>query len=192
MDAFVTRLPRPQSELGTPARPTPLNEPDQDRPSKRAKREIPDSDSDQSHHSQDEIISTKKFTGKDPARGKDQDVGGPQPTDFENVMAPTDGGTKAIEEYEAIKSSQASAEDEDTNEKAQPLWVKGRSSIYLDAFNLALDTVLEEESHLFDDKENEVFREWRGLDYEAQYLCVHSLLRVLGIRLPCSAMLDCF
>ncbi|KAI8671123.1 Fanconi-associated nuclease [Fusarium keratoplasticum] len=177
MDAFVTRLPRPQSELGTPARPTPLNEPDQDRPSKRAKREIPDSDSDQSHHSQDEIISTKNFAGKDPARGKDQDVGGPQPTDFENVMAPTDGGTKAIEEYEAIKSSQASAEDEDTNEKAQPLWVKGRSSIYLDAFNLALDTVLEEESHLFDDKENEVFRQWRGLDYEAQYLYVRLFLR---------------
>ncbi|KAJ4197709.1 hypothetical protein NW755_000406 [Fusarium falciforme] len=101
-------------------------------------------------------------TNKDPARDKDQDVGGPQPTDLENAMAPTDGGTKAIEEYEAIKSSQASAEDEDTNEKAQPLWVKGRSSIYLDAFNLALDTVLEEESHLFDDKENEVFRQWRG------------------------------
>ncbi|KAM6537027.1 hypothetical protein FALCPG4_002986 [Fusarium falciforme] len=177
MDAFVTRLPRPQSELGTPARPTPLNEPDQSRPLKRAKREIPDSDSDQSHHSQDEIISRKMSTNKDPARGKDQDVDGPQPTDLENAMAPTDGGTKAIEEYEAIKSSQASAEDEDTNEKAQPLWVKGRSSIYLDAFNLALDTVLEEESHLFDDKENEVFRQWRGLDYEAQYLYVRLFLR---------------
>ncbi|WAO88145.1 Fanconi-associated nuclease [Fusarium falciforme] len=116
-------------------------------------------------------------TNKDPARDKDQDVDGPQPTDLENAMAPTDGGTKAIEEYEAIKSSQASAKDEDTNEKAQPLWVKGRSSIYLDAFNLALDTVLEEESHLFDDKENEVFRQWRGLDYEAQYLYVRLFLR---------------
>ncbi|KAL2694245.1 hypothetical protein Neosp_000820 [[Neocosmospora] mangrovei] len=177
MDAFVTRLPRPQSELSTPARPTPLNEPDQDRPSKRAKREIPDSESDQSHHSQDEIIPRKKSTNKDPAKDKDQDVDGPRPTDFENAMAPTDGGTKAIEEYEAIKSSQASAEDEDATEKAQPRWVKGRSSIYSDAFNLALDTVLEEESHLFDDKENEVFRQWRALDYEAQYLCVHSLLR---------------
>lgn len=188
----MTRLPKPQSELGTPARSTPLNEPDQDRPSKRAKREIPDSDSDQSHHSQDVIISRKKSTNKDSTRDKDQDVDGPRPTDFENAMAPTDGGTKAIEEYEAIKSSQASAEDEDTAEKAPPRWVKGRSSIYLDAFNLALDTVLEEESHLFDDKENEVFRQWRGLDYEAQYLCVGSLLRILDIRLPCSVMLDCF
>ncbi|KAI8676806.1 hypothetical protein LRP88_10177 [Fusarium phalaenopsidis] len=177
MDAFVTRLPRPQSELSTPARPTPLNEPDQDRPSKRAKRGIADSDSDQSHHSQDEILSRKRSTSKDPAKDKDQDVDGPRPTDFENAMAPTDGGTKAIEEYEAIKSSQASAEDEGTTEKAQPLWVKGRSSIYLDAFNLALDTVLEEESHLFDDKENEVFRQWRALDYEAQYLYVRLFLR---------------
>ncbi|UPK90600.1 hypothetical protein LCI18_001535 [Fusarium solani-melongenae] len=177
MDAFVTRLPRPQSELGTPARPTPLNEPDQDRPSKRTKREIPDSDSDQSHHSQDEILPGENSTSKDPTRDKDQDVDGPRPTDFENVMAPTDGGTKAIEEYEAIKSSQASAEDEDTTEKAPPQWVKGRSSIYLDAFNLALDTVLEEECHLFDDKENEVFRQWRDLDYEAQYLYVRLFLR---------------
>ncbi|RSL50032.1 hypothetical protein CEP53_008936 [Fusarium sp. AF-6] len=177
MDAFVTRLPRPQSERSTPARSTPLNEPDEDRPSKRPKREIPDSDSDGSCHSQDEIISSKKSTKKDPDRDKDQDVGSPQLTDFENAMAPTEGGTKAIEEYEAIKSSQASAEDENTTEKAQPRWVKGRSSIYLDAFNLALDTVLEEESHLFDDKENEVFKQWRGLDYEAQYLYVRLFLR---------------
>lgn len=188
----MTRLPKPQSDPGTPARPTPLNEPDQDRPSKRPKREISDSDSDPSHHSQGESVPIKKSANKNPAGEKDQDVGGPQPTDFENAMAPTDGGTKAIEEYEAIKSSQASAEDEDATEKAEPRWVKGRSSIYLDAFNLALDTVLEEESHLFDDKENEVFRQWRGLDYEAQYLCVHYSLRAWSIRLPCSVMLDCF
>ncbi|RSM15634.1 hypothetical protein CEP52_000711 [Fusarium oligoseptatum] len=177
MDAFVTRLPRPQSERSTPARSTPLNEPDEDRPSKRTKREIPDSDSDRSHHSQDEITSSKKSVKNGPPRDKDQDVGGPQLTDFENAMAPTEGETKAIEEYEAIKSSQASAEDENITEKARPRWVKGRSSIYLDAFNLALDTVLEEESHLFDEKENEVFRQWRGLDYEAQYLYVRLFLR---------------
>ncbi|KAM0434664.1 hypothetical protein ACHAPT_003763 [Fusarium lateritium] len=178
MDAFVTRLPKPQSELGTPVRPTPLNEPDQDRPSKRAKREVPDSDSDRSYHSQDERIARKKSANKDLVEDNSQDAGGPRPTDFENAMAPSDGGTNAIEEYEAIKSSQASAEDDGATEIAQPQWVKGRSSIYLDAFNLALDTVLEEESHLFDDKENEVFRQWRTLDYEAQYLCVNSLMMV--------------
>ena len=37
-------------------------------------------------------------------------------------------------------------------------------------FNLALDTVLDEESHLFDEAEKAVFEQWRALNYEAQYL----------------------
>jgi Fanconi-associated nuclease 1 len=49
-------------------------------------------------------------------------------------------------------------------------WTKGKSSIYVDAFNLALETVLEDERHLFDEKEIEVFKQWRELEYEAQYL----------------------
>ncbi|KAF3162650.1 hypothetical protein TWF225_006735 [Orbilia oligospora] len=52
-----------------------------------------------------------------------------------------------------------------------------RSSIYVDAFNLALDTVLEEEAYLFDEQEHEVFGKYRGLDYEAQYLYVRLFLR---------------
>lgn len=43
----------------------------------------------------------------------------------------------------------------------------------MDAFNLALDTVLEEESHLFDEAETKVFEDWKALSYEAQYLYVH-------------------
>ena len=50
-------------------------------------------------------------------------------------------------------------------------WIRGESSIYVDAFNLALDTVLEDESHLFDERERRVFDEWKRLDYESQYLC---------------------
>ncbi|KAL5596905.1 uncharacterized protein BROUX77_006853 [Berkeleyomyces rouxiae] len=57
------------------------------------------------------------------------------------------------------------------------LWVKGESSLYVDAFNLALDTVLQDEIHLFDDKEQQVFREWRALDYQEQYLYVRLFLR---------------
>lgn len=49
-------------------------------------------------------------------------------------------------------------------------WGRGKSSIYVDAFNLALETVLAEEAHLFDEAEMEVFRQWRNLAYEAQYL----------------------
>ncbi|CAK7271917.1 hypothetical protein SEPCBS119000_004852 [Sporothrix epigloea] len=52
-----------------------------------------------------------------------------------------------------------------------------RSSIYVDAFNIALDTVLEQEGHLFSEKERAVFSAWRGLDYEAQYLYVRLFLR---------------
>lgn len=47
-----------------------------------------------------------------------------------------------------------------------------KSSIYVDAFNLALETVLSDEGHLFDEAEMDVFRQWRNLSYEAQYLCV--------------------
>ena len=53
---------------------------------------------------------------------------------------------------------------------SQRNWTRGKSSIYVDAFNLALETVLEDEGHLFDEKEMEVFNQWKGLEYEAQYL----------------------
>lgn len=43
-------------------------------------------------------------------------------------------------------------------------------SFYVDAFNLALETVLDEESHLFDEKEMMIFDKWKQLNYEAQYL----------------------
>ncbi|KAF3933919.1 hypothetical protein ABW19_dt0205433 [Dactylella cylindrospora] len=52
-----------------------------------------------------------------------------------------------------------------------------RSSLYVDAFNLALDTVLEDESYLFDEAEHEIFRKYRDLDYEAKYLYVRLFLR---------------
>ncbi|KHJ35619.1 putative coiled-coil domain-containing protein mtmr15 [Erysiphe necator] len=52
-----------------------------------------------------------------------------------------------------------------------------RSSIYVDAFNLVLKTVLQDEGHLFNVKELEVFKNWRELDYEAQYLYTRLFLR---------------
>ncbi|KAF8477299.1 VRR-NUC domain-containing protein [Kalaharituber pfeilii] len=51
------------------------------------------------------------------------------------------------------------------------------SSLYTDAFNLALDTVLAEESHLFNEEEGETFQRYRSLPYEAQYLYVRLFLR---------------
>ncbi|KAI5298212.1 Fanconi-associated nuclease 1, partial [Ascosphaera atra] len=52
----------------------------------------------------------------------------------------------------------------------QRRWVKGKSSLYVDAFNLALDSVLKKESFLFDDAELALFDHWRALSYGAQYL----------------------
>ncbi|RKU46482.1 hypothetical protein DL546_008129 [Coniochaeta pulveracea] len=98
-------------------------------------------------------------------------------TAFESSLPDAKTGKDAIEEYEALLSSQPEEEDSIASRLDQRKWVRGKSSIYVDAFNLALDTVLEDESHLFDEKERKVFEEWRGLDYEAQYLYVRLFLR---------------
>ncbi|KAM0338960.1 hypothetical protein ACHAPQ_001950 [Fusarium lateritium] len=171
MDAFVTRLPKPQSQLRSQIRP---DSPEKERPSKRAKRQgSPDSDSDHSHGShgsQNKTSPTKRIDDTDSVETDLQNDGHSRPTDIETALPPAAEGKEAIEEYEAMKSSQATAEEDGTAEKPPPRWVRGQSSIYVDAFNLALDTVLDEESHLFDEKESEIFMQWRGLNYEAQYL----------------------
>ncbi|KAK4240340.1 VRR-NUC domain-containing protein [Achaetomium macrosporum] len=86
---------------------------------------------------------------------------------------------EAIEEYESLRASQVPLGDEDNvaTRIDNRQWVRGKSSIYVDAFNLALDTVLEDEAHLFDGKERCVFEQWRALSYEAQYLYVRLFLR---------------
>lgn len=82
----------------------------------------------------------------------------------------------AIAEYENSRTAEGGEEDEEELSLQQRLgemkWRKGKSSIYVDAFNLALETVLNEEAHLFNETELEVFRKWDDLSYEAQYLFV--------------------
>jgi Fanconi-associated nuclease 1 len=94
-----------------------------------------------------------------------------QVTDVESCLAPVRIDQESIEDYE---SSQAAAQEisvpDAENRLDQRNWVRGRSSIYVDAFNLALDTVLDEESHLFNAAEQAVFANWKTLSYEAQYL----------------------
>ena len=82
-------------------------------------------------------------------------------TDLERTMPPVKTDKEAIEEYESMR-----AQDRMNSRK----WTKGKTSIYVDAFNLALDTVLDEEGNLFEEAEMSVFENWRGLPYEAQYL----------------------
>lgn len=92
-----------------------------------------------------------------------------RPTELESALPPVKTDKEAIDEYEAMRAAEDVPEDLKSR-LVQRSWVKGKSSIYVDAFNLALDTVLEDEAHLFDEKEMEVFRQWRELEYEAQYL----------------------
>lgn len=104
-----------------------------------------------------------------------------RPTDVENALPPAQSEEAAIAEYETLKLSQSAPEGASVSEKIRPLWIKGRSSIYVDAFNLALDIVLEEESSLFDVRELDVFRQWRELPYESQFLYVSFGIRWIMI-----------
>ena len=79
----------------------------------------------------------------------------------------------AIAEYEAYKAGEQTLQDR----LGKRSWERGRSSIYVDAFNLALGTVLEDEGHLFDKAELDLFDQWKNLNYESQYLYVRLFLR---------------
>lgn len=92
-------------------------------------------------------------------------------TDLETSLPTVQTDEHAIQAYEALKTE----EDDETQpglhvRLRDGIWQKGKSSIYVDAFNLALETVLDEESHLFNEAEMEVFKHWKELSYESQYL----------------------
>lgn len=81
---------------------------------------------------------------------------------------------EAIDEYEAQRAAEQVEKDTHEGRLQDQNWTKGKSSIYVDAFNLALETVLDEENHLFNDAEKALFGYWRKLGYEAQYLSVNT------------------
>lgn len=120
-------------------------------PRKRVKREVPGSE--------DEGFRVEiKEEEKEPK------------TDLESALPDVKIDDDAIKEYEAYKVSEENKSKETSERLEKRAWIRGTSSLYVDAFNLALDTVLDEEGHLFDEAETEVFRIWRTLGYEAQYL----------------------
>ncbi|KAL4992781.1 VRR-NUC domain-containing protein [Aspergillus falconensis] len=104
-------------------------------------------------------------------------------TELESALPPVEADTQAIEEYESLQISGDWEEEELSLQERMRSgkWRKGKSSIYVDAFNLALDTVLAEEAHLFSEAEKEVFRHWRQLSYESQYLYVRLFLRKTSV-----------
>jgi fanconi-associated nuclease 1 len=97
-------------------------------------------------------------------------------TDLESALPPIQTDKEAIEAYEATRAAEQ-AELGLGGRLGERKWTRGRSSIYVDAFNLALETVLADEEHLFDEAEHAVFKLWQGLSYEAQYLYVRLFLR---------------
>lgn len=128
------------------------------KPGTKSRRdEVPDSDAD----SDNEVVHDDEPTGD-------------KRTDLETALPSIQTDQEAIEAYEA---SRAAGELDLQGRLAESKWERGKSSIYVDAFNLALETVLEEESHLFDEAEHAVFQQWRDFSYEAQYLYVRLFLR---------------
>lgn len=99
----------------------------------------------------------------------DEDQRFARPTELERALPSIKTDKAAIADYEAARAAEVEVLDL-RGRLGQRKWVPGKSSIYVDAFNLALETVLEDESHLFDDAEMAVFEHWRNLSYEGQYL----------------------
>lgn len=112
-----------------------------------------------------------------PDSEDEDDEGGVSLTDcrtaLETSLPSVRTDEEAIAEYEAYKADEQTLEER----LSDRTWEKGRSSIYVDAFNLALKTVLEDERHLFDEAELDLFAQWKGLSYESQYLYVRLFLR---------------
>lgn len=95
-----------------------------------------------------------------------------RPTELESALPSVQTDKEAIADYEAMRAAETQSSINLTERLNLRSWNKGKSSIYVDAFNLALETVLGDEAHLFDEAETEVFNQWQSLDYETQYMFV--------------------
>ncbi|KAK5655418.1 hypothetical protein OQA88_5689 [Cercophora sp. LCS_1] len=199
MDRFVQRLKRPTLKVPEGDSSHQENLEASPKAKKRRVEEVKDSDDDDDDDSSctgtcdDAVDYTSPRTsepGERPEDTKDFESDDDQPRGPIHQIAlesslPVISNKEAIDEYEAMRASQI-AESSQKSGKAKGdassriescQWVRGKSSIYVDAFNLALDTVLEDEAHLFNEKEKEVFEQWSALSYEAQYLYVRLFLR---------------
>ena len=91
-------------------------------------------------------------------------------TELESTLPLINTDKEAIDNYEALQKGVHEDDLDPERRLERRQWIKGKSSIYVDAFNLALKTVLEDEVHLFNETELAVFKVWQELPYEAQYL----------------------
>ncbi|KAI0911628.1 VRR-NUC domain-containing protein [Ustulina deusta] len=193
MDAFLKRAEcnshsTPQKIPRSKEKPAPLVE---EHPRKKVKREEAYNSDGDSDDYQIDTPPLKSWFGlqrdggalDSPAdddvteRSEIEDTHASGPTAIESSLPEIRLDKKAIAEYQNFKSSQGNDTSSTSSRLDSRAWVRGKSSLYVDAFNLALDTVLDEEVHLFDLKERRVFEEWRSLNYEAQFLYVRLFLR---------------
>ncbi|KAF7192666.1 Fanconi-associated nuclease 1-like [Pseudocercospora fuligena] len=146
-------------------------------PAKRVKRDITDFVKKESPSSNTKTRRDIIPDSEDDSEHEDL-VEEPQirQTDLETALPAIETDKEAIEAYEASRAAEQ-AELGLQERLDGRKWIRGKTSIYVDAFNLALETVLEEESHLFDEAEHDVFKQWRELSYEGQYLYVRLFLR---------------
>ncbi|KAF2675470.1 hypothetical protein BT63DRAFT_445297 [Microthyrium microscopicum] len=102
-----------------------------------------------------------------------------RPTGLEIALPLVQTDQDAIDHYESSQAAkdQEEAPDGTLHRLNSRKWVPGKSSIYVDAFNMALETVLDEEEHLFSEAERVLFKNWNELSYEAQFLYVRLFLR---------------
>jgi Fanconi-associated nuclease 1 len=121
-----------------------------------------------------------EIPGSEDEHSSDEDgISNTHVTELESALGPVKTDKEAIQEYEAMRAAESAVEvatedlengDALSERLSKRSWTKGKSSIYVDAFNLALETVLEDEGHLFDEREMKIFQLWGELEYEAQYL----------------------
>lgn len=179
----MRKLPVTKSGTITGARQGSCPTSDHERPAKRVRlsedshadedrdKELAEDVSDRDH------VATLDSPGKTfPDSPRDGgDTGHPAlDAGLESALPEPKSSEEAIEDYERMGGPQEVKQTPDDTMSLRGASVKGKSSIYVDAFNLALDTVLENEAHLFDERERHIFSQWKALDYEYQYLYVKS------------------
>lgn len=123
------------------------------------RREIPDSDEEPDSDNDTNVPVTK--------------------TGLESALPAVKTDKQAIQDYEAARAAE-STDLALQDRLSQRKWIPGKGSIYVDAFNLALETVLEDEAHLFDEGEMTIFDNWRNLTYEGQYLYAFGALNCVS------------
>ena len=200
MLGFLIRKPNSSKESERPPKRQRITDPINDtKPPGTSPREAKKYIALQISHESDEVVEkasevdkpTSDVDGEEKITDDVKPKSHVRATDLESTMPMIVDEDGALEEYEAFRASQEDRRDgnsivpgsrktaevnsaDDGNGEAtgkeENKWIRGRSSIYVDAFNLALGTVLEEEAHLFDERERRVFSDWKELSYGAQYL----------------------